>query len=45
MEDDVPLDEGDGLVVLDEAGQQDGVEDQTEEGRERVKHPGLTGSH
>ena len=44
MEDDVPLDKEDCLVVLDEYGQQAGVDSQTEEGAHRVKHPGLIGS-
>ena len=45
MEDDVPLHEEDCLVVLDEDGQQAGVDSHTEEGTNRVKHPGLAGSH
>ena len=44
MEDDVPLDKEDCLVVLDEDGQEAGVDRQTQEGTDRVKHPGLTGS-
>ena len=45
VEDDVSLDEEDCLVVLDEDGQEAGVDRHTEEGTHRVKHPGLAGSH
>ena len=44
MEDDVPLDKEDCLVVLDEDGQEAGVDSQAEQGTDRVKHLRLTGS-
>ena len=42
MKDDVPLDKEDCLVILDEDGEQDGVDSQTEEGPDWVKHLGRT---
>ena len=45
VEDDVPLHKEDCLVVLDEDGQQECVDSQTEQWPDRVQHPGLTGSH